>query len=70
NQKDVEEINPDYLKELEIHFVTKMSEVLQLALEPKKYKNARRLVPAKKEPQEPTTDNTRIEQIRKIVARA
>ncbi|MEZ4848605.1 MAG: endopeptidase La, partial [Bacteroidia bacterium] len=70
NQKDVEEINPDYLKELEIHFVTKMSEVLQLALEPKRYKNARRLVPAKKEPQEPTTDNTRIEQIRKIVARA
>lgn len=33
NRKDVEEIKQDYLKNLKIHFVTKMSEVIDLALE-------------------------------------
>lgn len=33
NRKDVEEINPEYLKNLRIHFVTKMQEVIDLAIE-------------------------------------
>jgi ATP-dependent Lon protease len=33
NRKDVEEIKKDYLKNLQIHFVTQMSEVLDLAIE-------------------------------------
>ena len=33
NRKDVEEIKQDYLKHLNIHYVNKMSEVLEIALE-------------------------------------
>ena len=33
NRKDVEEINQDYLKGLNFHYVSRMSEVIPLALE-------------------------------------
>lgn len=33
NRKDVEEINQEYLKKLDIHYVNRMNEVVQLALE-------------------------------------
>ena len=33
NRKDVEEINPEYLKKLKISYVSRMSEVISLALE-------------------------------------
>jgi ATP-dependent Lon protease len=32
NQKDVEEINKTYIKGMKFHYVTEMSEVLELAL--------------------------------------
>lgn len=32
NKKDIEKINPDYIKGLKIHYVTQMSEVIDLAL--------------------------------------
>ncbi|CVK15780.1 ATP-dependent Lon protease [Apibacter mensalis] len=32
NKKDIEKINPDYIKGLRIHYVTQMSEVIDLAL--------------------------------------
>lgn len=32
NRKDIEKINPDYIKGLRIHYVTQMSEVIDLAL--------------------------------------
>lgn len=34
NQKDVEEINPDFLGDLKFHYIDKMSEVLEIALMP------------------------------------
>lgn len=39
NQKDVEEIQEDYIKSLNFHYVEEMSEVLELALEKKPVKN-------------------------------
>lgn len=33
NEKHVQEINPDYIKDMTFHYVTKMTEVLELALE-------------------------------------
>ncbi|MEZ4827148.1 MAG: endopeptidase La [Bacteroidia bacterium] len=68
NQKDVSEIKPDYLKNLNIHFVSDMSEVLALALEPEKASNALNLSPPEKDV--PAKDLNQLEQIRKIVARA
>jgi len=35
NEKDVQEINPDFIKGLSFHYVKSMGEVLQLALEKK-----------------------------------
>jgi ATP-dependent Lon protease len=32
NQKDVEEINKSYIKGMKFHYVTEMSEVIELAL--------------------------------------
>jgi ATP-dependent Lon protease len=32
NQQDVDDINPDYLKGLKINYVSKMKEVLEIAL--------------------------------------
>jgi ATP-dependent Lon protease len=41
NKKDIEEIKADYLKGLKFHFVSDMSEVLELALTQQKVKNAK-----------------------------
>jgi len=43
NKKDIEEIKPDYLKGLTFHYVTEMSEVLDVALTKQKVKNAKKL---------------------------
>ncbi|UGU16304.1 endopeptidase La [Sinomicrobium kalidii] len=43
NRKDIEEIKPEYLKGLTFHYVTDMSEVLDLALTTQKVKNAKKL---------------------------
>ncbi len=43
NRKDVEEIKADYLKGLTFHYVTEMSEVIDIALTDKKVKNAKSL---------------------------
>ena len=40
NRHDIEEIQADYLKGLTFHYVTKMREVLDLALSKEKVKNA------------------------------
>ncbi|QSS96868.1 endopeptidase La [Psychroflexus sp. ALD_RP9] len=41
NKKDIEEIKVDYLKGLKFHFVSDMSEVLEIALTQQKVKNAK-----------------------------
>ncbi|MBC9797198.1 endopeptidase La [Sinomicrobium weinanense] len=43
NRRDIEEIKPEYLKGLTFHYVTDMSEVLQLAITSQKVKNAKEL---------------------------
>lgn len=43
NRKDVEEINEEYLKGLNFHYVTYMSEVLDYTVTKQKVKNARKL---------------------------
>ncbi|WP_435262470.1 endopeptidase La [Tenacibaculum sp. nBUS_03] len=43
NKKDIEEIKQSYLKGLKFHFVTEMSEVIDIALTKQKVKNARKL---------------------------
>lgn len=43
NRRDIEEIKQDYLKGLTFHYVSDMSEVLQLALTKQKVKNAKDL---------------------------
>ena len=43
NRKDVQEIKEDYLKGLTFHFVTEMSEVIDIAVTDKKVKNAKTL---------------------------
>lgn len=40
NKKDIEEIRPDYLKDLRFHYVSEMIEVVNLALSKEKVKNA------------------------------
>ncbi|MEM8895554.1 MAG: S16 family serine protease, partial [Bacteroidota bacterium] len=44
NKKDIEEINPSYIKNLKIHFVSNIDEVLELALLKEKVKNPMKLV--------------------------
>ena len=44
NKKDIEEIKTSYLKGLKFHYVTDMSEVIDLALTKQKVKNAKKLV--------------------------
>jgi ATP-dependent Lon protease len=39
NKKDIEDIKPDYIKDLSFHFVDKASEVIELALLNEKVKN-------------------------------
>ena len=43
NKQDVDEINPEFLKGLNIHFVTLMKEVIELALTNEKVKNPHQL---------------------------
>ncbi|MAP55983.1 endopeptidase La [Altibacter sp.] len=43
NRRDIEEIKPEYLKGLTFHYVTDMSDVLELALTKEKVKNAKKL---------------------------
>ncbi|MGV6827892.1 MAG: endopeptidase La [Flavobacteriales bacterium] len=43
NRRDIEEINPEYLKGLTFHYVKEMKEVLDLALTKQKVKNAKKL---------------------------
>jgi ATP-dependent Lon protease len=40
NQKDVEQINPDYIKNMKFHYVKTMDEVVELALMKNKARNA------------------------------
>ena len=68
NRKDVSEIQNNYIKGITFHFVSRMSEVIKLALESKVYTKAINLLPEKVE--EINTDISQLEQIRKIVARA
>lgn len=44
NRKDILEIKEDYIKDLSFHYVTEMSEVIELALLGKKVKNAKQLI--------------------------
>jgi len=44
NQKDIEEIKENYLKGLTFHYVTEMSEVIEIALTKQKVKNAKKIV--------------------------
>jgi len=41
NKKDIDEIKPDYLKGLKFHYVTKMDQVLDIAITKTKVKNHR-----------------------------
>jgi len=43
NRRDIEEIKEDYLKGLTFHYVSDMSQVLELALTKQKVKNAKTL---------------------------
>ena len=43
NRKDIEEINEDYLKGLTFHYVSDMSEVIDVAVTKQKVKNAKKL---------------------------
>ncbi|MEQ9297828.1 MAG: endopeptidase La [Cyclobacteriaceae bacterium] len=44
NKKDIEEINPSYIKDLKINFVSNIDEVLELALLKQKVKNPMQLI--------------------------
>ncbi len=44
NQKDIQEIKEDYIKDLTFHYVTEMKEVIQLALLSSKVKNPKNLI--------------------------
>ena len=43
NKRDIEEIKDEYLKGLTFHYVTDMSEVIDLAITKQKVKNAKEL---------------------------
>lgn len=43
NKKDIEEIKDEYLKGLTFHYVTDMSEVIDIAVTKQKVKNAKEL---------------------------
>lgn len=43
NEKDILDINPEYIKGLKFHYVDDMSEVLEIALTKQKVKNARKI---------------------------
>ena len=44
NRKDIDEIKESYLKGLKFHYVTEMSEVINVALTKQKVKNAKKLI--------------------------
>ena len=44
NRKDIDEIKESYLKGLKFHYVTEMSEVINMALTKQKVKNAKKLI--------------------------
>lgn len=44
NEKDIEEINPEYIKGMQFHYVTDMNEVVELALTKQKVKGAKDLL--------------------------
>jgi ATP-dependent Lon protease len=44
NKKDINDINPDYLKGLTFHYVSQMMEVLELSLMSSKVKNYKKLI--------------------------
>jgi len=69
NQKDVSEIKQEYLKDLEIKYISDMEEALRLTLEKKTWAQARPLLPAAREG-ENTVSSNQLEQIRQIVGRA
>lgn len=48
NRKDIEEINPSYLKGLIFHYVKEMKDVIEFAITEQKVKNAKKFPPAKK----------------------
>ena len=48
NKKDIEEIEAHYLKGMTFHYVSHMSEVLELAILDEKVKGAKALTPTKK----------------------
>ena len=48
NRKDIEEIEEHYLKGMTFHYVSEMSQVLELAILDQKVKGAKKLEPAKK----------------------
>ncbi len=43
NRRDIEEIKPEYIKGLKFHYVTEMSEVIDIAVTKQKVKNAKKL---------------------------
>ncbi len=49
NKKDIDEIKQSYLKGLKFHYVTEMSEVIDIALTKQKVKNAKKLIAEKKQ---------------------
>jgi ATP-dependent Lon protease len=69
NEKDVGEIKEEYIQDLDIRYVSSMSEVVHQALESRLAENALSLMPEKKDGEEGTAF-TQMEQIRKIVGRA
>ena len=44
NKKDIEEINPKYVKGLKFHYVSEMHEVIAIAVTAQKVVNAKRLI--------------------------
>ncbi len=68
NQKDVGEIKPDYLKDLDIIYVERMDEVLSHTLDKKTVDQPINLLPPKKD--DPNAIITQLEQIKNIVGRA
>ena len=43
NRRDIEEIKPEYLKGLTFHYVTDMSDVIDIAVTKQKVQNAKKL---------------------------
>ncbi|RMG63073.1 MAG: endopeptidase La, partial [Bacteroidetes bacterium] len=70
NQKDVSEIKEAYIQGLDIRYVSRMEEVLHLALEPQPGPKAIDLLPKKSTEEEGTTPISQLEKIKRIVGHA